>query len=120
MEGNNNPKFCKGQRVVALQDAYAKIEGVRVKVISKDEEFRIKDIWFCCTWRVDVGLLHSGTAPCCDVCRMQNGNAMWAPEELFAPVDSREHSISIEKEVLDSLPKITEERSDVKPQTVNN
>lgn len=114
MEGNNNAPFEKGQKVVAINDGWMSYSlSGRKKMFSKGDVFIVLGVEFCCKWRVDVGFI-SDAPPCgCGFCGHSTGDIALACAKLFAPIQRRLMEISIDKEVLDSLPKITEERSDV-------
>lgn len=122
MEGNNNAPFSEGQKVIALlPSSRLKIEkGQTVTVgVCFKRECR------CKRWSVGLveaaGMASSDISICC-MCGQSYShpgmNYLMCDYKYFAPIKRTPFEISISKEVLDSLPKETQERSDVvvKPQ----
>lgn len=123
MEGNNNAPFREGQKIVRTGKS---VQGIiKGNIYTSEGCIRCPN---CNTWHTAIRELPitkvAAKTMGCKCGLVLKGNEIQKVKyytglcENFAPIERNQ--ISIEKEVLDSLPKITEERSDVKPQTVNN
>lgn len=121
MEGNNTAPFEIGETVVAVMGGHDIVKGNEYVVLGTNRS--------CCVWHVDVGVKIPFNAVCrCKHCGFDSpvsrGDVWWLAHKMFARIQ-RDHELEVEKEVLDSLPKITEERADPlvlkpKPATVTN
>lgn len=125
MEGHNTAPFEIGQDVIAVRTR-KNAKGIG---IVKGKEYKVLDLYQCpaCKeWHVDIGLRCEmfGKKICPSEQHIMNTPDCYVlvASGHLAPVKRKPDEIEICKEVLDSLPKITEERSDTipKPQTVNN
>lgn len=121
MEGNNTAPFFIGQDVVCIKTCVSKRDSSFI--IKEGDRFKVKgqQLCACGMWYIDVGLTHHYKGTRCTRCgSRENTSVLSVASQLLAPIEYR--TVEICKEVLDSLPKITEERSDVvvKPATVTN
>lgn len=99
MDKINLPPFYKGQQVVALKD----IVNPRYNIeIIKGQIFTVSDLFYCCMWRVDVGVKIPAriyATVVCLYCRFKfiQSNIYWLPANLFAPVIENFQAIEFEK-----------------------
>ncbi len=122
MEGNNNEPFAIGEKVVALKSSSnGLVIKDRIYTVAYCAQCEKCKNWF-------VGLLEISSdedVSECNTCIADvNHKGLFyrcGRVKYFAPIKRDLADVAIEKEVLDSLPKITEERSDtiLKPHTVN-
>ena len=81
----NTPPFFVGQEVVAIRN-------VPIGGIKKGDEYIVRAITYCCTWKIDIGLVHPSNCNCkCGICLKDLQSSLWwASAKIFAPKDQFE------------------------------
>lgn len=116
MEGNNNAPFTEWQKIVRTGESNSFVK--KGEVYTTHACYRCP---VCGKWSVtlkEFPVDNCWPFDCC-VVLLQSPSHRGGFAKNFAPIERR--SVEIDKEVLDSLPKETQERSDVvvKPQEVS-